>query len=293
MTPDSAFTALQEANPAPVRPIDDRPSAREMLAVAELAGEATVPQVARRPVLAASIAFAVAILLVGAVALVALTSTGSLDPSSTSVPTPTDSTVPSTTTLPQPTTTVTSSAMSPESVAVLGEFAARYSEGDVDGVLGMLAPGVVKTTVRDADPEHIWGEDELRFQLVMDAVLGTTLEFVSCEPLQSGSVSCLARRQNDLTRIAGAGPQDDLVTLRVEAGLITVWQDRQGFHATDYQQLAVAPFTAWLADAHPEIADPHPLVGGVSLWRIDRSIVDVAPALVAEYAESRGIDLQG
>ena len=287
---DRTLTALRDANPSPLRPIDDRPTTSEMLLIAQSATQTTAPSETRRPIVVMSMAFAVVLILVGILAVVGFAAGGGQEPSSPPV-SPIDSTVTSTTVAEPPPDNARTSTLLDDAQIVLDEFARHYTEGDVDGLLSLLIPGTVKTTVRDAELEYPWEIELLRYQLAVDAALNTSLVFDSCQPLQSGSVSCLSYRENDLTLIAGIEPQAERVTLRVEDGFISMWQDRQGFDATPYQQEAVAPFTAWLAEVHPEILDPHPLDGGVSYWRPDRDILERLGLLVSEYAGDRGIPL--
>lgn len=284
------FQALREANPVPVEPIADRPTVQEIFARVErprhgIAVPGSRPSAIRPLVVAVSV-FA-AVVLVGLAAFLLSTRHDAVAPTDSEPTVPTSLPTTPTTTMTPPTTIATrSEQVSPATQAVLDQFEQRYSAGDVDGLLALVADGIVKTTKRDADPDNIWDMEDVRYQLEVDAILNTSLGLVDCRELQSGSVSCTARRENDLTRIAGVGAQDDSVTLRVESGEITVWQDRQGVTATPYQLAAVAPFTAWLANAHPEIEDPHPFDGGVSRWWRSRDILSVLPDLLIEYAAS-------
>ena len=292
---DAVLTALREANPVLVEVVEDRPTVAEILDRAQqptaAVRDVSRPRPGVRPVVVVAAVFA-AVLLIG-IAAFAVTA----NRSTSVVPTEPGPTVPAK----QPSTTTTESTattegeralvIEPGTQAVLEEFEDRYTAGDVDGLLALVAPGVAKTTKRDSEPESLWDMNEVRYQIEIDALLNTALMLVDCQPLLTGSVSCTARRDNDLTRIAGVGPQEDLVVLRVEQGEITLWQDRQGVDATPYQWAAVAPFTAWLAGAHPQIEDPHPMSGGVRSWWLSRDISNALPDLVAEYAASVGYQL--
>lgn len=288
---DMLFQALREANPAPVQHVDARPSADDMLAmVRHDARPVDTVATRRRGMALAAAGFAAVIVVVGLIGV----ATSGQEPST--VPTtqpPTTSTTTSTTTL-APTTTLPvvdgTALLDPSVLAVLDAFVAHSMAGDVDGIRGQLAPGVTKTTARDHDPTHFWDLETALYQIEIDAVLNTTLALEECRPLQSGSVTCEAVRSNDLTRIAGVGPQVDTLTFRVESGKITVWLERQGVAATAYQLAAVAPFTAWLADAHPEIPNPHSLDGGVRHWQPRFDIIDQLAELVSEYAVATAAD---
>ena len=121
----------------------------------------------------------------------------------------------------------------------------------------------------------------------MDAALGTTLELRDCRSLSASVITCVAARSDALTEIAGVDPEPDRWTLHFAEGQVTKWTMRVGTTATPYQLLTVAPFTAWLAEAHPEIPNPYPLTGGVSHWLRDVDIVDQMPTLLAEYAAAQ------
>lgn len=296
-----AHERLRAANPAPVTPIDDRPDAAAFLDLLE-PGEIRQPTLRptpprwRRGVVVAAAAFATTLLLAGGLWIASLVRS---EPEVVDPPPSTTTTVtPTTTTTTSPSTTTTTSTpasttttIPPADLEALDEFAARYSAGDVDAFLELAAPGLVRATIRDADPAFVWDDELLRLQLDMDAALNTTLEMRSCRRLPSGTITCLAARDNDLTRIAGVGPQEDRWSLRFEDGVVTSWEIRRAFNETSYEALAIVPFTAWLSVAHPEIPNPYPVAGGVSHWLRDVDIVERTPELVAEYAAAEGVTL--
>lgn len=294
---ERAHERLRAANPAPLTAIEDRPDAVAFLAAIEL-HETAAPERARPPwkrgALIAAAAFAVT-LLVGVALWLATLAGDEPDvvdpPSSTTTSTAPTTEPPPPTTEPPPTTTTTTTTIAPSALEALDLFAVRYSSGDVDALLELLTPGLIRTTIRDADPPFPWDAELLRRQLDMDAALNTTLELQSCRQLSSGTLTCLATRDNDLTRIAAVGPQQDRWSLQFENGKVSSWTIVIAFNETPYQALAVRPFTTWLAEAHPEIPDPYPTTGGVSHWLRDVDIVDQTAELISEYAADRGVTL--
>ncbi len=298
ITNDQAFAALVDANPSPTTAVADRPTATEMISIIEtrpeLPARTLAPPVRRRALVAAA-AFA-AVLLVGLIAvLVPGGDPDVVEPPSTTTTTESPSTTSTTTTTTSTTepTTTTTPTIAPTAQVVLDDIADLFSAGDVDGFLALFTADAERSTVRDNDPPFVWDDELFRLQLDMAAALNTTLQLVDCRPLLGGAITCLRRLSSDLSTIAGADPQDDRITIRFEEDQIVTWLISQGFNETPYQAAAIRPFVEWLAVAHPEIPNPHPVIGGVSHWLREASILDQVDALIAEYAASEGVSLDG
>ena len=99
-------------------------------------------------------------------------------------------------------------------------------------------------------------------------------------------------RTDDLVRIQGLEvATDGLITLRFRDGVVTSWAERYGLDI-DYQDLAVTPFANWLRDTYPAVPNPK-VQGGAPWWTPRGDIVDQLQGLVAEYAASLGVSLEG
>lgn len=285
ITADRAYGALRDANPAPVQEVDGLPSPTEALRRAQQVPlPPSRPRPPQRRIGVGLVTAAAVFLLVLALGALALFTTGDGDDVvdepevTTTLPNPT-TTVPPTTAPPAAPPSIT-----PETQVLLDEFAAAYG-GDFDTFAALLDPELRIEILIELDPAVVWGLSELREQFEFYEALDTSLELGNCIALDSGAVSCLLLRTDDLTRIQGLEPATDVrITLRFEDGRVTSWTERPA-KGDLYQLLAVAPFSRWLTENHPELPNPK-VQGGAPWWTPRDGIVDLLPGLVAEYAES-------
>jgi hypothetical protein len=283
MTPDQAYRRLRKGNPAPVRRTD-RPSAETFLALARSEPASPVrsstPLARVRssgPVLA--VAAFVAVLAVGLLAYWLFSFEGDVvdDP-----PVPT-------TAVAQTTTSILRSSL----VDSANELAAAYSSGDSQAVTALLAPGTAYGWTRVSDfgaGPVLWTADEFEARFAIDTALNTRITLTDCEELAGDRISCAVLRMDDLVRAQSQDPTGDVRwRLTFADGLITEWIE----HTPDisvYFMETREPFHQWIDVNHPEIEVPHTDLRGQP-WRADSGFELLASDLVAEFAESLGVDL--
>ncbi len=299
ITTDQAYAAFRDANPAPVVEVDSLPSPLEALQIAQGTPTRPAPPEAPRRSLRAGLVTVVAVFaLVVALGVLAFFAGRSPsddvvnDPQVTTTVAPPTTTVapttaPPTTTAPPPTTPV----ITPETQALLDQFAAAYGR-DFDSFATLLDPELEMHIRIELDPVVPWDLEEIREQFDFYELLNTSLELGSCRALDAEATSCLLLRTDDLTRIHELEPATDVrIVLRFTDGLVTTWTELPA-KEDDYQRLAVAPFARWLDATHPEVPNPK-VWGGAPWWTPRDNILELFPGLVAEYAASLGVSLDG
>ena len=280
-SPDNAYLKLERANPAPLSTVE-RPSAEEFLAAIteEAPFLSTAPRPPRRGPLVAVAAFVV-VLLVGLVAVLLVSAEEQVVDEQTT-----------TTSLPQTTSTLPTTQPS-EAISVAFGLASAYSSGDFSELESLLADGTSYSWSRSSDfvsGPIVWTREEFAARFDIDVALNTTIELENCQELSETRVSCAILRYDDLVRAQQVEPSPDVRwRLTVEDGLVVEW-----LHFTPdisaYFEMAREPFHRWLDVAHPELEAPYSDLRGQP-WRRDTDFASLAPDLVAEYADSLGVDL--
>jgi len=293
MTPERAYVEMQEANPAPVVAVLDRPSADEALAAARSARpsrgvKSFGPSVGGlRPGLrvhgawVAAVVFAI-VLVAGVVTAMLLSDTGDV----------VDEPVVPTTVLQVPTTeasTTTSTTIPAETLELVDAFAAAYNSGDHEALRGLLAPDMTFLFKRQSDSTP-WSDEDLRVRHRIATELNTQISLEDCARLSGIRISCRLILTDDLVRIAGIeSPSDKFWRFAFEDGLATEWEEVIP-DVPEYSEARV-PFIRWLTETHPEIENPGVFIG--SPWRTDTGFEDQVADLVDEYAASLGVTLDG
>ncbi len=281
VSPNQAHDLLVADNPAPTTPVE-RPTAAEFLqgqttSVIHLdQSDRTAAWAGRGPLVAAA-AFA-AVLLLGA--LIVVLSAGR-DDVVDRIPTPTTLLVPD----------LDASQLQTQAE----QLAAAYSSGDFEAVTGLLAEGTQYGWSRTSDfvsGPVLWTSEELRARLEIDAALNTTITLTGCQDLDSRRVSCAVLRVDDLMRAKGLEPINDVRwRFAIDDGLVVEWTEVTP-DLSRYFTEAREPFHRWLDDNHPELETPYSDLRGQP-WRTDTDFVEAAADLVAEYAASLGVELDG
>jgi len=282
MTPDQVIRELENANPAPVRPIKERPSAVEALEAARAVAQydySPRPSVRRRALVVAASVFVLAV----AVGLLTILFSG--EPDVTDQPT----TTPPTTVAASSTTTTTTTSIpsvDQDTLDRVSSFATAYSDGDFAAFEALLAPGLERIELRGGDGPVPWDREKLRIKYEIDAELNTTLDLVDCRVgIVDGTIRCGVRRVDDLVRNLELAPATDVeFILGFTDGLVTEWSERRP-ESPDYTSFAVTPFLIWLTETYP---DQYSSVsgGGGTGFRTDIGFEAVIAELVAEWAAS-------
>lgn len=291
MTPERAYIDMQQANPAPVVAVFDRPSADEALAIARSARQGRRARPAGQGfgglgsglrihgAWVAAVVFAI-VLVAGVVTAVLLSDIGEV----------VDDPVVPTTVLQVPTTEAsTSSSIAAETLELVDAFAAAYNSGDHEVLRALLDPDMTFLFKRQSDSTP-WSDEDLRVRHRIAAELNTQISIQDCVPLSGIRISCRVVRNDDLVRIAGIEPPSDTFwRFAFEDGLAIEWEEVIP-DVPEYSE-ARTPFIRWLTEMHPEIENPGVFIGAP--WRTDTGFDDQVAGLVDEYAASVDVSLDG
>jgi hypothetical protein len=294
MTPERAYVEMQEANPARVVEVLDRPSAEEALAAARSAragrGARSGGQglgglssgLGIHGAWVAAVVFAI-VLVAGLVTAVLLSGTGDV----------VDDPVVPTTVLQVPTTeasTTTSTTIATEILDLVDAFAVAYNSGDHEALRALLAPDTTFMFDRQSDPPAPWSDEDLRVRHRIATELSTQISLQDCVRLSGIRISCRVVRNDDLVRIADIEPPSDTFwRFAFEDGLAVQWEELRP-DTPEYSEARV-PFIRWLTEEHPEVENPGVFIGAP--WRTDTGFEDQVADLVGEYAASVDVSLDG
>lgn len=293
---DRAFERLREANPELVRPIEDRPTAREMLA--SVHGHVR-PQSARRwsRGLLVAAAAAIVVLVIALPALVFQLGDSDAPPTdtrptvSTTLPPTTTSTIPQTTST-STTTSTTVPVLDPDTQRLIDTFVDVYNAGDVEALVALLHPDFR----REIGTGQVRPLETFVALYEVDVALNTEIS-VMCGPA-AADAACTPSRFDDLHRVLGIAPTTEAMWfLTFEDGLLRTWSEQsQPLGPTPYSLAVVDAFSEWVVANSPDVADATDFEqrffsGGTGAWVPRPGVADDLAALVAEWAADLGVSL--
>ncbi|MEN8238380.1 MAG: hypothetical protein ABFR53_04160 [Actinomycetota bacterium] len=291
---DRAFDRLREANPEPTRVVEDKPTARQMLATVQRPRtplqrpEPDRSRPRRRALAVAAAAFAAVVFATVPVLMF-------VDRSGDEVPAGEGpSTTALSTTVPQ--TTVPVSSIDPETEGLVDTFVSTYNSGDLEAFMALLHPDFRRETWLDEDLiTH--PSDTLSTLYEVDAALHTEITLV-CVPGAADAV-CMPTRFDDLHRVLEIPPSEVTTWfLTFEDGLLRTWTERRpNVGLIPYDAEAVTPFANWVVANRPEMLGGSRwefvfFSGGSDTWIPRQGIAAEVAELVSEWADSLGVTLE-
>jgi hypothetical protein len=173
--------------------------------------------------------------------------------------------------------------------ALVDQFVAIYNAGNAEAFAAFLHPDFERLITREriAEPQP---QEPVLVLYGVDAALNMEVT-LACTATPS-QLLCDVTKYDDLHRVLGieASP-DRRWTLTFEDGLLRTWGEHRENQAVDYEIEAITPFLDWMRENHPQVPSLFPFVDGD--WTVRDGIGEDVANFVAEWAASRGVDLDG
>lgn len=186
---------------------------------------------------------------------------------------------------PAPATTAapsTTLAPIPDGMETIVAALTAYSDGDVDALIGFVAPGAVLREGPHTQPNDVIDIDGLRLRAEFGAAIGERFEVTGCE-LET-ALTCSIAISDHFTRSLRLEPADGVMRFVVSDGQIVEWRVLKDGAFDQARILGMLGFQKWHASAYADDEQLYwPASQGVYVWWRSASTTEIVPFRVQEY----------